>query len=351
MTGRREELREFWSLKGGRCVKYGNNSYDMIKGYGMITNGEFSIRKVDYMEGLQHNLISVSQLVVGIGLKVSFDDEGSEIIEKRTKKILLKSERKGEMYLLNLNPIKGKPTICLLSKKSEATPKLMVFIKQVELQLRKVVRNIRSDNGLEFKNKDFEEFLDEKGVTHNFSSPYTPPQNGIVERRNRSQCEAARTMLSFASLPLYFWADAIVAACYTQNRSFLNKRFSITPYTILNNCKPNVKFFHVFGLRCFIFNSKENRNKFDEYMLLFDEPERAIHSEAKATDNEIYSLKKIIDEAAKYMESEPQQPTKKKTQSEPTVASDQAAANDPPKESTTIQGEGSSTPKTTNIPF
>ena len=69
-----------------------------------------------YVEGLQHNLISVSQLVVGTGLKVSFDDEGSEIIEKQSKKVLLKLERKGEMYPLNLKPICGKQAICFLTK-------------------------------------------------------------------------------------------------------------------------------------------------------------------------------------------------------------------------------------------
>nr|KAJ0214865.1 hypothetical protein LSAT_V11C300139970 [Lactuca sativa] len=69
MTGRKEELREFRSLKDGGSVKFGNNSYGTIKGYDMITNGDFSIRKVAYVEGLQHNLISVSQLVVGTGLK------------------------------------------------------------------------------------------------------------------------------------------------------------------------------------------------------------------------------------------------------------------------------------------
>ncbi|XP_052625831.1 uncharacterized protein LOC128132873 [Lactuca sativa] len=88
----------------------------IIKGYGMITNGEFSIRKVAYVEGLQHNLISISQLFAGTSLKVSFDDEGSKIIEKQMKKILLKSERKGEIFPLNLNLIKGKLEICLLSK-------------------------------------------------------------------------------------------------------------------------------------------------------------------------------------------------------------------------------------------
>ena len=64
--------------------------------------------------------------------------------------------------------------VFFLKQKSEATPKLKLFIKQVEVQLRKVVCNVRSDNGLEFKNKDFEDFLAEKGTTHNFSAPYTP---------------------------------------------------------------------------------------------------------------------------------------------------------------------------------
>ena len=82
----------------------------------MITNGDFSIRKVAYVEGLQHSLVNVSQLVVGIVLKVSFDDEGSEIIEEKTKTVLLKSQQKGKMYPLNLNPIRGKPVVFLLRK-------------------------------------------------------------------------------------------------------------------------------------------------------------------------------------------------------------------------------------------
>ncbi|XP_023750928.1 uncharacterized protein LOC111899308 [Lactuca sativa] len=80
MTGRKEELREFRALNDGGNVKYGNKSVGNIKGYGMITNGYFSVRKVEYVDVLQDKLISVSQLVVGMGLKVSFDDEGSEII-------------------------------------------------------------------------------------------------------------------------------------------------------------------------------------------------------------------------------------------------------------------------------
>ena len=64
--------------------------------------------------------------------------------------------------------------VFFLKQKSEATPKLKLFIKQIETQLRKVVCNVRSDNGLEFKKNDFEDFLAKKGTTHNFSAPYTP---------------------------------------------------------------------------------------------------------------------------------------------------------------------------------
>ena len=67
MTGRKEELREYRDLKNGGLVKFGNNVIGEIKGYGMITNGDFLIRKATYVEGLQHNLISVLQLIVGIG--------------------------------------------------------------------------------------------------------------------------------------------------------------------------------------------------------------------------------------------------------------------------------------------
>ena len=87
-------MREYRSLSDAGRVMYGNNTTGEIKGYVLITNNKFSIRKVRYVEGLQHNLISVSQLVVGTGLKVSLDDEVYEIIKKKTKAVLLKFKRK-----------------------------------------------------------------------------------------------------------------------------------------------------------------------------------------------------------------------------------------------------------------
>ncbi|GKF13105.1 integrase, catalytic region, zinc finger, CCHC-type containing protein, partial [Tanacetum coccineum] len=76
------------------------------------------------------------------------------------------------------------------------------------------------------------------GIEHQTSSARTPEQNGIVERRNRTLVEAARTMLSSAKVPLFFWDEAIVTACFTQNRSLIIPRHEKTPYHIINGQKP-----------------------------------------------------------------------------------------------------------------
>ena len=71
---------------------------------------------------------------------------------------------------------------------------------------------------------------DEKGITHTFSAPRTPQQNGVVERKNRTLIEAARTMLEEAMFPTYLWAEAINTACYTLNISIVNQAQGKTPY-------------------------------------------------------------------------------------------------------------------------
>ena len=135
------------------------------------------------------------------------------------------------------------------------------FIKNIELRLKKNVRRINSDNGSEFKNKTFDSFLTELGILRKFSYPYIRQRNGVVKRRNRSLCEAARTMLTYANLPQYLWAEVVLTACFTQNRFFIHRHFNITPHEILNKRKPNVKFFHGFGCRYFIMNLKDTLSK------------------------------------------------------------------------------------------
>ncbi|GKD16105.1 retrovirus-related pol polyprotein from transposon TNT 1-94 [Tanacetum coccineum] len=107
-------------------------------------------------------------------------------------------------------------------------------------------------------------FCDEKGISQNFSSPYTPEQNGVAERKNRTLIEAARTMLSGSVFSKQYWTEAVATACYTQNRSTIVKRHLKTPYEIFHGRITNIDFLHVFGCPVYIHKHKDYLGKFDE---------------------------------------------------------------------------------------
>nr|GEW97475.1 retrovirus-related Pol polyprotein from transposon TNT 1-94 [Tanacetum cinerariifolium] len=104
----------------------------------------------------------------------------------------------------------------------------------------------------------------ELGINHQTSVARTPEQNGVVERRNCTLVEAARTMLSATKVPLFFWAEAIATTCFTQNRSLVIPRHEKTPYHIINDRKPSVKFFYNFSSLCYIVRDGENLDKIKE---------------------------------------------------------------------------------------
>nr|GEY86174.1 hypothetical protein [Tanacetum cinerariifolium] len=123
---------------------------------------------------------------------------------------------------------------------------------------------VRTDKGTEFLNQTLHAFFAAEGIQHQTPVVQTPEQNGIVERRNCTLVEAARTMLSAAKVPLFFWAEAIATTCFTQNRSLVIPRHANTPYHIINDRKPSVKFFHIFGSVCYIVKDGENLDKMKE---------------------------------------------------------------------------------------
>nr|GFC48316.1 retrovirus-related Pol polyprotein from transposon TNT 1-94 [Tanacetum cinerariifolium] len=105
------------------------------------------------------------------------------------------------------------------------------------------------------------EYFDIIGISHQMSSVRTPQQNGVVERRNQTLVEAARTMLIFSRAPLFLWAEAIATACFTQNRFIINRRFNKTPYELINGRKPDISFLHAFGALCYPKNDREDIGK------------------------------------------------------------------------------------------
>ncbi|GJS54453.1 retrovirus-related pol polyprotein from transposon TNT 1-94 [Tanacetum coccineum] len=154
--------------------------------------------------------------------------------------------------------------VYFLKKKSQAPETIMSFIKRVENQNDIKVKQLRTDNGTKLRNSILINFCDEKWISQNFSSPYTPEQNGVAERKNRTLIEAARTMLSGSVFSKQYWTEAVATACYTQNRSTIVKRHLKTPYEIFHKRIPNINFLHVFGCPVYIHNYKNHLGKFDE---------------------------------------------------------------------------------------
>ncbi|GJR27105.1 putative ribonuclease H-like domain-containing protein, partial [Tanacetum coccineum] len=109
------------------------------------------------------------------------------------------------------------------------------------------VRRIRTDNETEFVNQTLREYYEKVGISHETSIARSPQQNGVVERRNRTLIEAARTMLIYAKASLFLWAEAVATACYTQNRSIIRLL--------------DLSFFHLFGALCYPTNNSENLGK------------------------------------------------------------------------------------------
>ena len=153
--------------------------------------------------------------------------------------------------------------VVFLAHKDDCFDAFKSFTKKVQNEKGFQISSIRSDHGREFENEKFETFCNKLGITHNFSSPRTPQQNGVVERKNRTLLDMGRTMLREYNLPTYFWAEAINTACYVSNRVLIRPLLNKTPYELWNGRKPRVSYFRVFGCKCFILNNKDNLGKFD----------------------------------------------------------------------------------------
>jgi transposase InsO family protein len=129
--------------------------------------------------------------------------------------------------------------VFFLQDKSETQGTLKRFLRRAQNEFELKVKNIRSDNGSEFKNLQVEECLEEEGIKHEFSAPYTPQQNGVVERKNMTLIDMARTMLGEYKMPEQFWSKAVNTACHTINRLYLHRLLKKTSYELLTSSSTN----------------------------------------------------------------------------------------------------------------
>jgi hypothetical protein len=191
--------------------------------------------------------------------------------------------------------------VFFLKEKSQTQETLKRFLRQAQNEFRLRIKKIRSDNGSEFKNSQIEGFFEEEGIKHEFSSPYTPQQNGVVERKNRTLLDMARTMLDEYKTPDRFWREAINTACYSINRLYLHRILKKTSYELLTGKKPNVSYFRVFGSKCFILIKRGRNSKFapkaiEGFLLGYDSNTRAYRVFNKSTKLVEVSCDIVFDE-------------------------------------------------------
>jgi transposase InsO family protein len=148
--------------------------------------------------------------------------------------------------------------VFFLQDKLETQGTLKHFLRRAQNEFELKVKKIRSDNGSEFKNLQVEK----EGIKHEFFAPYTPQQNGVVERKNKTLIDMARMMLGEFKTPEQFWSEAMNTACHAINRLYLHHLLKKTSFELLTGNKPNVSYFRVFGSKCYILVKKGRHSKF-----------------------------------------------------------------------------------------
>jgi hypothetical protein len=191
--------------------------------------------------------------------------------------------------------------VFFLQEKSQTQETLKGFLRRAQNEFDLRIKKIRSDNGTEFKNSQIEGFLEEEGIKHEFSSPYTPQQTGVVERKNRTLLDMARTMLDEYKTSDRFWAEAVNTACYAINRLYLHRILKKTSYELLTGKKLNVSYFRVFGSKCFILVKRGRKSKFapkavEGFLLGYDSNTRAYRVFNKSTGLVEVSCDIVFDE-------------------------------------------------------
>src|SRR5215470_10051652 len=179
-------------------------------------------------------------------------------------------------FITFIDDYSHKAFVYFLSAKNEALVKFKEFKAYTENVTGWRIKSFRSDNGREYINHPFEQYLTAYGIQHQTSAPYTPQQNGVAERFNRTIVEMARTMLNATNDKLgnSFWAEAIHTATYIRNQCTSrsleketddqHRHDNLTPEELWTRKKLNVIHLRVFGCEAYVLNKENNRSKFDE---------------------------------------------------------------------------------------
>lgn len=125
------------------------------------------------------------------------------------------------------------------------------------------IKALQSDNGKEYCNKEFDQCLEQNGIARRLSTPHTPQQNGVAERKNRMLIEMARCIMRQTNVPPVFWAEAVNTACYVRNRCTTTALNGQLPYKLWKGKTLTVTYFQIFGSEAFVLNKNPQKGKLD----------------------------------------------------------------------------------------
>ncbi|XP_010412760.1 PREDICTED: uncharacterized protein LOC104699114 [Camelina sativa] len=288
MTGNKEFFSSLDENIKGR-VKFGDGSYVNIIGKCSIVfvtkSGERrALKEIYYIPDLKHNIISLGQAtengceVKMKGNKLTLSDSHEQLLVQvvRSPNRLYKTPleisfqkclsiqeeeatwtwhaRLGHISVGVMNNmvrkdmVVGMPQVLReMNEKSEAFDRFKRFKEFVEKQTGKDIKTFRTDRGGEFTSTEFNRFCEENGVSRHLTAPYTPQQNGVIERRNRTLMEMTRSLLKAMKVPNDMWGEAVRDSTYLINRVPTKALQGQTPYESLWSKKPNIEHLRVFG--------------------------------------------------------------------------------------------------------
>lgn len=153
--------------------------------------------------------------------------------------------------------------VTFLKDKSQALERFKNFRAMVENEIDSRIKCLRSDRGGEFNSHEFNKYCEKHGIIRHLSAARTHQQNGVVERKNKTVQEMPRTMLNEAKLPHRYWKEAVHTAVYILNRAQLRVNHDKTPYELWKGRPASVKYFKIFGSKCFIKRDEDTLSKFE----------------------------------------------------------------------------------------
>ncbi|KAJ9556554.1 hypothetical protein OSB04_011168 [Centaurea solstitialis] len=141
--------------------------------------------------------------------------------------------------------------VYLMRHKSESFEKFREYQNEVQNQLDRKIKFLRSDRGGEYLSQEFGNHLIECGIVSQLTPPYTPQMNGVSERRNRTLLDMVRSMMCHSTLPVLFWGHALETTAHILNRA-PTKSVERTPYELWKGKKPKMSFLKIWGCEVYV---------------------------------------------------------------------------------------------------